>query len=35
MACAANYALAKTRHLPPLFKGQDFAAKDIVPVLAG
>ena len=31
--CAA-YALAKTRDLPLLFKGNDFAATDIRPALA-
>jgi ribonuclease VapC len=30
--CAA-YALAKTRDLPLLFKGNDFAATDIRPAL--
>jgi hypothetical protein len=31
----ATYALAKTWRLPLLFKGQDFAETDIVPVLIG
>jgi ribonuclease VapC len=30
----ASYALAKSRDLPLLFKGTDFAKTDIVPVLA-
>lgn len=30
-----SYALAKTRHLPLLFKGNDFAQTDIVPAFSG
>ena len=30
----ASYALAKSRNIPLLFKGTDFARTDIVPALA-